>query len=130
VAQNGGLTGSTAEDAEMADAEGDDGMDDDMMDKISSSPSIDDAPKAKGEINQPRPLLKHHILSARLCPTVAVVRTDIQSRSKETFQGLDPVHDSTTAPLLCYLHSFPFPRTSSTDYAGHSRSRPHPASAI
>ncbi|KAE8441795.1 hypothetical protein EG329_004308 [Mollisiaceae sp. DMI_Dod_QoI] len=42
VAQNGGLTGSTTEDAEMADAEGDDGMDDDMMDKISSSPSIDD----------------------------------------------------------------------------------------
>lgn len=44
VAQNGGLTGSTAEDADMADAEGDDGLDDedDMMDKISSSPSIDD----------------------------------------------------------------------------------------
>jgi len=42
VAQNGGLTGSTAEDAEMADAEGEDSMDDDMMDKISSSPSIDD----------------------------------------------------------------------------------------
>lgn len=42
IAQNGGLTGSATEDAEMADAEGDDGMDDDMMDKISSSPSIDD----------------------------------------------------------------------------------------
>jgi hypothetical protein len=42
VAQNGGHTGSTTEDAEMADAESDDGMDDDMMDKISSSPSIDD----------------------------------------------------------------------------------------
>ncbi|TVY68966.1 Tip elongation aberrant protein Tea4 [Lachnellula suecica] len=42
VAQNGGMTGSTTEDADMADAEGDDGMDDDMMDKISSSPSIDD----------------------------------------------------------------------------------------
>ena len=42
VAQNGGLTGSTAEDAEMADTEGDDGLEDDMMDKISSSPSIDD----------------------------------------------------------------------------------------
>jgi len=40
IAQNGGLTG--AEDAEMADAEGDDGLEDDMMDKISSSPSIDD----------------------------------------------------------------------------------------
>ncbi|KAG9243287.1 hypothetical protein BJ878DRAFT_125483 [Calycina marina] len=42
VAQNGGLTGSIAEDADMADAEGDDGIDDDMMDNISSSPSIDD----------------------------------------------------------------------------------------
>jgi hypothetical protein len=46
VAQNGGHTGSMGEDADMADAEGDDGMDDDedddMMDKISSSPSIDD----------------------------------------------------------------------------------------
>lgn len=42
VAQNGGVTGSAGEDADMADAEGDDGMDDDMMDKISSSPSIDD----------------------------------------------------------------------------------------
>jgi hypothetical protein len=43
VAQNGGLTGSSVEDAEMADAEGDDSLDeDDMMDKISSSPSIDD----------------------------------------------------------------------------------------
>lgn len=42
VAQNGGLSGSVGEDADMADGEGDDGMDDDMMDKISSSPSIDD----------------------------------------------------------------------------------------
>ncbi|ESZ98341.1 hypothetical protein SBOR_1219 [Sclerotinia borealis F-4128] len=42
IGQNGGLTGSGGEDGDMADAEGDDGMDDDMMDKISSSPSIDD----------------------------------------------------------------------------------------
>jgi hypothetical protein len=42
IAQNGGLTGAGAEDSDMADAEGDDSMDDDMMDKISSSPSIDD----------------------------------------------------------------------------------------
>jgi hypothetical protein len=40
VTQNGGLNGT--EDADMADAEGDDGLEDDMMDKISSSPSIDD----------------------------------------------------------------------------------------
>ncbi|KAK6611587.1 Tip elongation aberrant protein Tea4 [Botrytis cinerea] len=42
IAQNGGLAGSGGEDGDMADAEGDDSMDDDMMDKISSSPSIDD----------------------------------------------------------------------------------------
>ncbi|KAI9718109.1 MAG: hypothetical protein M1812_004367 [Candelaria pacifica] len=42
VQMNGGLNGSTAEDVDMADAESDDGLEDDMMDKISSSPSIDD----------------------------------------------------------------------------------------
>lgn len=42
VRQNGGHTGTIAEDADMSDADGDDGLDDDMMDKISSSPSIDD----------------------------------------------------------------------------------------
>lgn len=41
IRQNGGSTGAH-DDAELADAEVDDGMDDDMMDKISSSPSIDD----------------------------------------------------------------------------------------
>lgn len=39
--QNGRQVGSITEDSDMADGEGDD-MDDDMMDKISSSPSIDD----------------------------------------------------------------------------------------
>lgn len=42
IAQNGGLSSSVGEDADLADGEGDDSMDDDMMDKISSSPSIDD----------------------------------------------------------------------------------------
>ncbi|KAF2104815.1 hypothetical protein NA57DRAFT_71020 [Rhizodiscina lignyota] len=41
VQQNGGQAGQ-GEDQEMADAESSDDMDDDMMDKISSSPSIDD----------------------------------------------------------------------------------------
>lgn len=40
--QNGGLNGTQGEDGELADSEGDDGLDDDMLDKISSSPSIDD----------------------------------------------------------------------------------------
>ncbi|KAI9770390.1 MAG: hypothetical protein M1840_003276 [Geoglossum simile] len=34
--------GAAAEDSDLADTEGDDGLDDDMMDKMSSSPSIDD----------------------------------------------------------------------------------------
>lgn len=42
VSQNGGLAGANAEeDGDLADAEGDED-EDDMMDKISSSPSIDD----------------------------------------------------------------------------------------
>lgn len=41
IAQNGGLSGQEADDADM-DADADDGLDDDMMDKISSSPSIED----------------------------------------------------------------------------------------
>jgi hypothetical protein len=39
---NGTQAAVNGDDAELADAEGDDSMDDDMMDKISSSPSIDD----------------------------------------------------------------------------------------
>lgn len=40
VRQNGGMSGS--DDPDMADAEVDDGLEDDNMDRISSSPSIDD----------------------------------------------------------------------------------------
>ncbi|KAK1769232.1 hypothetical protein QBC33DRAFT_532700 [Phialemonium atrogriseum] len=41
IAQNGGMSGQEADDGDL-DADADDGMDDDMMDKISSSPSIED----------------------------------------------------------------------------------------
>lgn len=37
-----GAGGGSAEEEELVDGEGDDLLDDDMMDKISSSPSIDD----------------------------------------------------------------------------------------
>lgn len=40
IAQNGGLSGQEAEDGDLDETEVD--MDDDMMDKISSSPSIED----------------------------------------------------------------------------------------
>ena len=39
---NGASTGAAGEDGELSEADGDDGLDDDMMDKISSSPSIED----------------------------------------------------------------------------------------
>ncbi|KAI1082229.1 hypothetical protein F5B20DRAFT_578445 [Whalleya microplaca] len=41
IAQNGGTTGNNSDDGDL-DADADDGLDDDMMDKISSSPSIED----------------------------------------------------------------------------------------
>lgn len=42
VRLNGGDTGAAGDDTEVSDLEGDDGLDDDLMDKLSSSPSIDD----------------------------------------------------------------------------------------
>ncbi len=42
IAQNGGLSGHDAVEEEDLEGEADDGMDDDMMDKMSSSPSIED----------------------------------------------------------------------------------------
>ena len=40
IAQNGGM--ASTEDTDMAESDGEEGLDEDMMDKISSSPSIDD----------------------------------------------------------------------------------------
>ena len=42
VRLNGGHTGVAGDDVEISDLDGDDSLDDDMMDKLSSSPSIDD----------------------------------------------------------------------------------------
>lgn len=41
IAQNGGVSGADVDDGDLS-GDGDDSMDDDMMDKISSSPSIED----------------------------------------------------------------------------------------
>lgn len=41
IAQNGGVSGGDVDDDDLS-GDGDDSMDDDMMDKISSSPSIED----------------------------------------------------------------------------------------
>jgi hypothetical protein len=89
VAQNGGLTGSTAEDAEMADAEGDDGHDDDddMMDKISSSPSIDDG-------GYPLPLLwprRSESLSRKFAPIGSSSTSQACSESS-TPNSEEPAH--------------------------------------
>lgn len=52
IAQNGGLSGQEADDADI-DGDADDGMDDDMMDKISSSPSIEDGGSLRAPLTSP-----------------------------------------------------------------------------
>jgi hypothetical protein len=108
VAQNGGLTGSTAEDAEMADAEGDDGVEDedDMMDKISSSPSIDDG-------GYPLPLSwqqRSDSLSRAGAPTSSSSATQACSESpspieeKSTCDALRPLRDSVDKDVVPEVH--------------------------
>lgn len=92
VAQNGGLTGSTAEDAEMADAEGDDGQDDeddDLMDKISSSPSIDDGGYSLSLVCTPRT----GSLARKIVPIGSSATSQACSESSS------PVSESAQSPL-------------------------------
>lgn len=89
VAQNGGLTGSAAEDADMADAEGDDGMDDDdddMMDKISSSPSIDDGGYPLPPVSWPK---RTDSLARASAPLVCSSSTTTQACCDSSFSPLE-----------------------------------------
>ncbi|KAI1648514.1 uncharacterized protein F4817DRAFT_364382 [Daldinia loculata] len=66
MAQNGGVVGNGSDDGDM-DADADDGLDDDMMDKISSSPSIEDGgytlppPAWPRRVDSLRPLALHSV---------------------------------------------------------------------
>ena len=72
--RNGAGQGQTHEDGDMGDQDGDDSMDDDMMDKISSSPSIDSG-------GYPLPWLNNNNaaspLSAPQAPESPLVRSDL-----------------------------------------------------
>jgi hypothetical protein len=70
IAQNGGLSGQEVDDGDM-DGETEVDMDDDMMDKISSSPSIEDGGSTSivlrsgpGRANSPFPLAQLYSLAA------------------------------------------------------------------
>jgi hypothetical protein len=98
VAQNGGHTGSTAEDADLADAEGDDGAEDedDMMDKISSSPSIDDGgyPLPLFWPKRTDSLLARHSVPVLLCSsstTQACSDSSSHYEEKSTTTTYDPL---------------------------------------
>ena len=59
IAQNGGVSGADVDDGDLS-GDGSDGMDDDMMDKISSSPSIEDGASLPSDLVWPRRLDSLH----------------------------------------------------------------------
>ncbi|KAI2626668.1 hypothetical protein GGR54DRAFT_653476 [Hypoxylon sp. NC1633] len=79
IAQNGGVAATASDDGDM-DADADDGMDDDMMDKISSSPSIEDGgctlppPAWPRRVDSLRP-----VASSRFSPTCTVLSEERSS---------------------------------------------------
>ena len=77
--RNGDVNGQDAEDGEVGDQEGDDSMDDDMMDKISSSPSID-----SGGYQLPLPVTDMSLFSTPIKqkePQNTLVTSDLLSSS-------------------------------------------------
>ncbi len=107
--QNGGLNGSTAEDMDLADAESDDGLDDDMMDKISSSPSIDD-----GGYSLPSPW-----------PTRADSLTPISTRSFTLPNSSSSANEeASSSPFISTPVHFPLLYTQQED-SGNSASDNH-----
>lgn len=66
------MGGVSAEEGEFADGEGDDILDDDMMDKISSSPSIDD-----GGYLSPCTICSHGFFDPKITPHPSVIGTQL-----------------------------------------------------
>ncbi|KAI1212233.1 uncharacterized protein F4807DRAFT_457732 [Annulohypoxylon truncatum] len=85
IAQNGGTTGANSDDGDL-DASADDDLDDDMMDKISSSPSIED-----GGCSSP--------------PLVWPQRVD-------SLKPIIPPPDSSYSPVLSETEPYPTPQHS------------------
>ncbi|XXG96529.1 hypothetical protein Hte_002812 [Hypoxylon texense] len=94
IAQNGGVTGSASEDGDM-DADADD-LDDDMMDKISSSPSIED-----GGYSIPPPAWPQRVDS--LLPLALSCRSSSSSsvsEAKSSSTSLEPAESPPLQPLV------------------------------
>ncbi|KAI1772460.1 hypothetical protein F4818DRAFT_444283 [Hypoxylon cercidicola] len=96
IAQNGGVTGSTSEDGDMdTDADADD-LDDDMMDKISSSPSIED-----GGYSPPPPAWPQRVDSLHpLAPRCYSSSSSTVSEAKSSSTSLEHTESPTPQPLF------------------------------
>ncbi|KAI1769212.1 hypothetical protein GGR53DRAFT_517404 [Hypoxylon sp. FL1150] len=96
IAQNGGVTGSADDDGDMdADADADD-LDDDMMDKISSSPSIED-----GGCSLPPPVWPQRVDSLRpLAPHHYSTCSSTGSEAKSSSSSLKPTEPPSPQPTI------------------------------
>ncbi|KAI9649417.1 protein phosphatase regulator [Ciborinia camelliae] len=106
ITQNGGLTGSRGEDGDMADGEGEDSMDDDMMDKISSSPSIEDGGYSLPKIWPSR----SDSLSRASSPSLSQACGESSSPFMEppTFFPLQPMSDQLDMDLSQVAHEIQY----------------------
>lgn len=107
--QNGGHTGADS-DTEMHDVEGEDSLDDDMMDKISSSPSISDGNKLHSLSHNPT---EHEpAMMSQEAPTATPKRQTQDSCDSEAFnQPSSPSSGSSTCSLKRRLAVKERPRT-------------------
>jgi hypothetical protein len=113
--QNLGQNGGQGDDHEMADAESGDDMDDDMMDKISSSPSISDGGLFSSHSSTPPwPRRASSIVAAH---SFSRVHTPARTFSLESSDGSSPfVQTPAHLPLSLFHHCSPSP-SSSIPYA-------------
>jgi hypothetical protein len=113
------------DDSEMADAESGDDMDDDMMDKISSSPSISDGGLFSSTLWPRR-------ISSRLAPTPPLIQTPPPpcslaadgnksgTQSPNDSLAVDDVESDASSPFVNTPSHLPFPFSSSSLVGAHA----------
>ncbi|KAF3059862.1 putative sh3 domain protein [Daldinia childiae] len=127
IAQNGGVLGNGSDDGDM-DADADDGLDDDMMDKISSSPSIEDGgytlppPAWPRRVDSLRPLALHSV--SLNFPAPSEMRLPSPCLESVEHPSIHPP-DQQASKASAYKsnhhhHPFPGEYNGSTDRANHT----------
>lgn len=126
MAQNGGVVGNGSDDGDM-DADADDGLDDDMMDKISSSPSIEDGgytlppPAWPRRVDSLRPLALHSVSLNFPAPSeMRLPLPCLESVEHPSIQPPDQQASKASAYKSNRHHPFPGEYNGSTDRANHT----------